>query len=250
MYVIAASFLAFFALLSYYDFLGPDVLGVSFEFPFENPKGRLIYAPMSLALERAGAKPGDYLVRGDGQQLHTVSDWLAIAANLEVGRRVRLGIQRGARQFEAEATFERPQIFGSIYQLVVLALVHRNFSSWLLVSSSLSAGHGICQHVWGRCFWLQERSVRYILCRPALQRDGGTFLPWPEPSYGFLVSPGLWGGRSFALSSLFFPASSSERAGHGPSSGRRRSCLYPQIFGTPSRWYISPRTPPASSRAG
>src|SRR5215469_11173315 len=121
MYVIAASFLAFFALIYYYELFGPDVLGVSLEFPFENPKGRLIYAPMSLALERAGAKPGDYLVRVDGQQLYTTSDWLAIAANLEVGRRVRLGIDRGAQHFEVEATFERRQISGSIYDVILLA---------------------------------------------------------------------------------------------------------------------------------
>jgi eukaryotic-like serine/threonine-protein kinase len=121
MYVIAASFLAFFALLSYYDLFGPDVSGVSFGFPFEDRKGRLISAPMSPALERAGAKPGDYLVRLDGQQLYTVSDWFAIAANLEVGRQVRLGIERGGRQFEVEATFERHQMLESIYQVGVLA---------------------------------------------------------------------------------------------------------------------------------
>ncbi len=70
MYVIGASFLAFFALLSYYDFFGPDVLGVSFDFPFENSKGRLIYAPMSPALERAGAKPADYF--GEGRRAGTL----------------------------------------------------------------------------------------------------------------------------------------------------------------------------------
>src|SRR5215469_10548917 len=125
MYVIAASFLAFFALIYYYELFGPDVLGVSLEFPFENPKGRLIYAPMSLALERAGAKPGDYLVRVDGQQLYTVSDWMAIAANLEVGRRVRLGIDRGGRRFEVEATLARHEMSWSTYQL-----------SWLLPQAS------------------------------------------------------------------------------------------------------------------
>ena len=121
MYVIAASFLAFFALLSYYDFFGPDVSGLSFGFPFEDPKGRLISAPMSPALERAGVKPGDYLARVDGQELHTVSDWVAIAANLEVGRQVRLGIERGAQQFEVEATFERHLISGSIWEVNLLA---------------------------------------------------------------------------------------------------------------------------------
>ena len=94
--------------------------GVDFGFPSEHLKGRLTGAPMSQALERAGAKPGDYLVRVDGQELHTVSDWVAIAANLEAGRRVRLGIERGGRQFEVEATFEGHQISGSIDDLVVL----------------------------------------------------------------------------------------------------------------------------------
>ncbi len=123
MYVIAASFLAFFALISYYEFFGPDVSGVFFEFPVENPKGRMVIvgAPMSPALERAGAKPGDYIVRVDGQELYTVSDWLAIAANLEVGRRVRLGLERAARQFEVEAIFERHQMSVSTDDLMLLA---------------------------------------------------------------------------------------------------------------------------------
>jgi hypothetical protein len=42
MYVIAASFLAFFALISYYELFGPGLLGVSFGFPFENPQGRMV----------------------------------------------------------------------------------------------------------------------------------------------------------------------------------------------------------------
>ena len=246
MYVIAASFLAFFALLSYYDFFGPNVPVVDFGFPSEHLKGRLTGAPMSQALERAGAKPGDYLVRVDGQELHTVSDWVAIAANLEAGRRVRLGIERGGRQFEVEATFEGHQISGSIDDLVVLT--PSNFSSWSSVFLSLSAARGTCQHAWARCFWRQEPSAHYIIWGPALQQDGGTFLRWPGHSYGFLASPGLCWGRSFALSSPLFPAGSSAHSGHGPSSGHRRSCLFPRTFGIPSRWSTSRRTPQASSR--
>jgi eukaryotic-like serine/threonine-protein kinase len=121
MYVIGASFVAFFALLSYYDFFGPDVPEVSFGFPSEHLKGRLTDAPLNQALERAGAKPGDYLVRVDGQELHTALDWFATTANLEVGRRVRLGIERDGRQFEVEATFERHQTLGSTVELAVLA---------------------------------------------------------------------------------------------------------------------------------
>jgi len=124
LYLIAASFLAFFALYSYYVFFGPEVLWLSFGFPFEHPKGLLI-SELSPALERAGAKPGDYLVRADGQQLYTVSDWMAIAANLEVGRRVRLGIDRGGRRFEVEATLARHEMSWSTYQL-----------SWLLPQAS------------------------------------------------------------------------------------------------------------------
>ena len=44
MYVIAASFLAFFALYSYYVFFGPDVLWISSGFPFERPRGLLMSA--------------------------------------------------------------------------------------------------------------------------------------------------------------------------------------------------------------
>jgi hypothetical protein len=74
MYVIAASFLAFFALIYYYELFGPDVLGVSFEFPFENPKGRLIYA-------RHRAE----VLRGPAKELGELLDGANVTAN-RVGR--------------------------------------------------------------------------------------------------------------------------------------------------------------------
>jgi len=118
MYVVAASFLAFFALIFYYDLFGPDVPGLSFGPTFENRKGQMVVLspPMNPAFERARAKTGDYVVSVDGQEVYTDSDWLAVAANLEVGRPVRLGIERGARHFEVQTTFERNQILGSLFR--------------------------------------------------------------------------------------------------------------------------------------
>jgi hypothetical protein len=172
MYVIAASFLAFFALLYYSDFFGPDLLGASFGFPFENPKGRIVFisAPMGPAFEHAGAKPGDYLVRVDGQELYTVSDWIAIAANLEVGRRVRLGLDRGGRQFEAEATLERPELLGSIDSVIWL-VSHASGFLILLVSLfiAFSRPWDVSARL-GACFWRQERSLRRIICRGRCNR--------------------------------------------------------------------------------
>ena len=113
-----ASFLAFFALIFYYDLFGPDVPGLSFGPTFENRKGQMVVLspPMNPAFERARAKTGYYVVSVDGQEVYTDSDWLAVAANLEVGRPVRLGIERGARHFEVQTTFERNQILGSLFR--------------------------------------------------------------------------------------------------------------------------------------
>jgi len=115
---LRASFLAFFALIFYYDLFGPDVPGLSFGPTFENRKGQMVVLspPMNPAFERARAKTGDYVVSVDGQEVYTDSDWLAVAANLEVGRPVRLGIERGARHFEVQTTFERNQILGSLFR--------------------------------------------------------------------------------------------------------------------------------------
>ncbi len=102
MYVVAASFLAYFILLVYSDFLGPQMTGMLTEFNNEQKTVRMILPDSPAA--RAGLEPGDRVVSADGRIIKTLPDWTIVRVNLEAGRPVPLTIERGGREFETELT--------------------------------------------------------------------------------------------------------------------------------------------------
>ncbi len=105
MYVMAASFLVYFGLIIYCGFLGPEDLGVQPDFN----RGLVILRavlPNSPAA-RAGLQPGDIVVAAEGQAIHNRMDWMAVGANMEVGR-YRLQIERGGVRLEAVVRLQRP----------------------------------------------------------------------------------------------------------------------------------------------
>ena len=98
MFVLAASFIAYFALLIYCDFWGPQPLGVLAEFSSGYKIVRAVF-PNSPA-ERAGLKPGDRVLGVDDRKIRNLFDWTRIRINLEVDRQYRLEIERaGVRQY-------------------------------------------------------------------------------------------------------------------------------------------------------
>src|SRR5262245_46609191 len=105
MYVLAASFIAYFALLVYCDFWGPQPLGVLTEFSGGSKIVRAVF-PNSPA-ERAGLKSGDRVLSVEDQRIRNLFDWTAIRINLEADRLYRLGIERGGERHEALLIFHR-----------------------------------------------------------------------------------------------------------------------------------------------
>lgn len=105
MYLVAASFLAYFGLLFYVEFWGPEPNGMQVEY-----RGGHILVhsvdPFSPA-GRAGLQPGDRLIRFDGRVFRSDWDWLAIRSNFEVGRPHRLEIEREGQRLELILTFGR-----------------------------------------------------------------------------------------------------------------------------------------------
>jgi sigma-B regulation protein RsbU (phosphoserine phosphatase) len=105
MYVVAASFLAYFLLLVYSDFLGPQMTGMMTEFNNEHKTVRMVLPDSPAA--RAGLETGDRVVSADGRIIKSLSDWTIVRVNLEAGRPVPLVIERDGRQFETEMVLMR-----------------------------------------------------------------------------------------------------------------------------------------------
>ncbi len=102
MYLLAASFLAYFALLFYSYCWGPELLGF-LHFPgkhFVVLKGVWPNFPG----QRAGLQSGDRLVAIDGRTVHNWFDVWGLGANFQVDRPVRLEIERGGKRLQVEAT--------------------------------------------------------------------------------------------------------------------------------------------------
>ncbi len=100
MYLLAASFLAYFALLFYSYCWGPELLGF-----VHSPGRRLLVLkgvwPNSPG-QRAGLQSGDRLVAMDG---HTVGNWFdvwGLGANFQADRPVRLEIERDGKRLQVE----------------------------------------------------------------------------------------------------------------------------------------------------
>jgi sigma-B regulation protein RsbU (phosphoserine phosphatase) len=102
MYVIAASFLAYFALLVYSDFLGPQMTGMLTEFNDGRKTVRAVLPDSPAAI--VGLRPGDRVVSAARRRIRTLSDWTVVRVNLEANRSVPLLIERDGQEFETELT--------------------------------------------------------------------------------------------------------------------------------------------------
>ena len=106
MYVVAASYVALFALIPYLVIWGPaDLLGLAAD--FEDGTMLVRAAEPDSLPARAGVRPGDRVVAIDGRPMRRIGDWTAVNANLEVGRAQRWEILRDQERLELEVTPER-----------------------------------------------------------------------------------------------------------------------------------------------
>jgi tRNA A-37 threonylcarbamoyl transferase component Bud32 len=98
MYLAAASFISYFLLAIYNNFLGSPNAGFSASYA----SGRMVLSEISpnSAAERAGLQRNDRLLMVEGQPVRSLADWLAISANLESGRTYRMEIERGDQRRE------------------------------------------------------------------------------------------------------------------------------------------------------
>jgi hypothetical protein len=106
MYVVAASYIALFALIPYLVIWGPaDLLGLRADYEDGTMLIRAV-DPGSLPA-RAGVRPGDRVVEIDGRPMRRIRDWTVFNANLEVGRAQRWEILRDQERLVLEVTPER-----------------------------------------------------------------------------------------------------------------------------------------------
>ncbi len=106
MYVIAASYVALFALIPYLVIWGPaDLLGLAAA--LEDGTMLVRAAEPDSLTARAGVRAGDRVVAIDGRPMRRIGDWTAVNANLEVGKAQRWEILRDQERLELEVTPER-----------------------------------------------------------------------------------------------------------------------------------------------
>ncbi len=92
MFVLAASFLGYFALLLYCDLWRPQAEGIRVAFTAGGMRVQAVEAGSPAA--HAGLQAGDLVVSAGGGPVRRRVDWLAVEANVEAGRPVALEILR------------------------------------------------------------------------------------------------------------------------------------------------------------
>src|SRR5262245_19818263 len=103
MYVVAAAYVALFALVPYLVIWGPaDLLGLSLEFRDGTTIFRAV-DPDSLH-GKAGVRAGDRLLSVDDRLIRSGRDWAALQNNLRVGTVQRWAVVRGEEQLQFEIT--------------------------------------------------------------------------------------------------------------------------------------------------
>jgi len=105
MYVCAASFLGYFALIVYSHLWGPVPLGAAASYAGGNMLLTEVF-PDSPA-ERAGLRAGDRVLSVNGQAVRSRLDWWFLRTNLEADRTLRVEVERDAKRLNLE--FALPQ---------------------------------------------------------------------------------------------------------------------------------------------
>src|SRR3989442_576964 len=105
LYVVAASFCGYFALIVYVDFWGPTRVGIEAEYR----DGRMVLRDVlpNSAGARAGLRPDDRVVSVEGQRIQGGRDWVRVASNFEVGIPRRFEIERANKNLEVVLTLGR-----------------------------------------------------------------------------------------------------------------------------------------------
>src|SRR5437016_4350013 len=111
MFLVAASFFAFVALIVYQTFSAPSGAdGLEADFTKE---GMVVLAvkPSSF-VDRVGLMLHDRVVSVDDQVIRNFHDWEAIRANTEIGHPQRWEIARGDQRLQLMPTFQREPLIG------------------------------------------------------------------------------------------------------------------------------------------
>ena len=108
LYLVAVSFLGFFALEIYTDVWGPWWIG--FRSDYSNGSMLLREVSPDEAGARAGLRPGDRIVALEGISIHGEKDFYRAHANLEPGRPIPMEIEREGKQMELSVTLRRGSV--------------------------------------------------------------------------------------------------------------------------------------------
>jgi len=168
MYGLAAVYIFAFATLIYNDLNGPEPLGFVADYSQGSPRV-VTLSPFSAARE-AGFLPGDRIRKVDNQAVENHADWLAVRTNLEVGRPVRVEVERGAERVELVLKLRRES---REIQHRMLYLLARSSGVILLLLAFLIA--------FNRPYWLDARIGALLLAGMAVSS--------PDPPLGLAA---LW----------------------------------------------------------
>ena len=102
MIVLAASYVTTLGFEYYCDYFGVEPPGIRGEFSGQGMLVRTVAA--NSPAERQGLRPGDLLVAMDGQPVRNKGDWIALCANLEVGRAHQWQMERAGQPIQVTYT--------------------------------------------------------------------------------------------------------------------------------------------------
>lgn len=168
MYGLAAVYIFSFATLIYNDLNGPEPLGFVADYSGGSP--RVATLNPDSALGQAGFQPGDWIRKVDNQEVKNHADWLAVRTNLEVGRPVRVEVERGAERVELVL---KPRRESRELRHRMLYLSARSSGVILLLLAFLIA--------FNRPYWLDARIGALLLAGMAVSS--------PDPPLGLAA---LW----------------------------------------------------------